>query len=181
MRSKDDLAQAQARGEPLSFLYFWGHSARPGSVGKACLSQWYAAPFVADGIRYATAEHYMMARKAELFGDQATRTLILEAPDPKRAKALGRRVASFDEQRWNAHRFAIVVDANRYKFSQSSELRRFLLDTGDAVLVEASPVDAVWGIGLAEDAAEAADPSRWPGLNLLGFALMQVRAELGAG
>lgn len=79
---------------------------------------------------------------------------------------------------WAAHRFAAVVDGNRGMFGADPQLGAYLLGTGDAVLVEASPVDAIWGIGLAADHPDAPHPSRWPGLNLLGFALMQVRAEL---
>ncbi|WP_266160863.1 NADAR family protein [Dyella silvatica] len=180
MISKEDLLRATARGEQYELLFFWGHRAKPGTVTKSCLSQWYDAPFVADGVRYLTAEHYMMAHKAELFGDIAARDAILRAPDPGKAKALGRRVKGFDEALWAEHRFAMVVDANRHKFSQAGRLKRFLLNTGTAVLVEASPSDAVWGIGLAADDADAKDPSQWPGLNLLGFALMQVREALRA-
>jgi len=162
------------------FLFFWGHTSKNPGVGKHVLSQWWPAAFILDGRTYPTAEHFMMARKAELFGDTEMLAAILSAPDPARAKMLGRRVRGFDEKRWIAHRFDIAVRGNAAKFRQNAELGQWLLATGDAVLAEASPVDAVWGIGLAADDARAQDPHRWPGLNLLGFALMRVRQALSS-
>jgi ribA/ribD-fused uncharacterized protein len=76
------------------------------------------------------------------------------------------------------HRYAIVVDANTAKFGQNPPLRDFLLGTGERVIVEASPTDRIWGIGLAASDERAADPAQWRGLNLLGFALMQARDDL---
>jgi len=133
---------------------------------------------VIDGQRYPTAEHFMMAEKAALFGDLAARARVLEAPTPGAAKALGRDVLGFDEAVWLANRFAIVVRANQAKFTQHPELGAFLKQTGSRILVEASPVDNIWGIGLAQDDARANDPSQWEGLNLLGFALMEIRRGL---
>jgi ribA/ribD-fused uncharacterized protein len=46
------------------------------------------------------------------------------------------------------------------------------------VLVEASPRDRIWGIGMSAGHRDASRPSRWRGLNLLGFALMNVRDQL---
>lgn len=160
-------------------LLFWGH--RPpkgGGVGKGCLSQWYPAPFTADGVRYATAEHYMMAGKARLFGDAEAEERVLADDDPSKAKGAGRKVRGFDEAIWAGHRYGLVVAANETKFGQHPPLRDFLLATGDRVLVEASPYDTVWGIGLSASQPEAARPSEWRGLNLLGFALMDVRTAL---
>lgn len=172
------LRQRHRAGEPLNYLYFWGH--RPGKTGitATCFSQWYEAPFVVDGQRYATAEHFMMAEKAALFGDDAIRARVLEAPDPGAAKALGRRVKGFDDAVWTAHRYSIVVRANEAKFTQNPDMRAFLAATGSRIIVEASPVDRIWGIGLAKDDPRAADPDRWDGLNLLGFALMDLRDRL---
>jgi hypothetical protein len=120
----------------------------------------------------------MMAEKARLFGDEAIRQEILATTHPKQAKALGRQVANFDNDTWVKHRFEIVVQGNKAKFSQHESLRTFLHNTGKRVLVEASPVDKIWGIGLAEDHPDAIAPERWQGLNLLGFALMVVREQL---
>jgi ribA/ribD-fused uncharacterized protein len=177
--SKDHLLAALDSGLNPKYLFFWGH--RPtadGLVSKSCFSQWFEAPFLIDGERYATAEHFMMAEKARLFGDSETRQRVLAARTPAEAKKLGRGVKNFDEAAWLAERFQIVVAANRAKFSQNPPMAEFLARTGEQVLVEASPVDAIWGIGLAADHADAAHPMRWPGFNLLGFALMQVRDEL---
>jgi ribA/ribD-fused uncharacterized protein len=174
-----ELAAAVAAGERVKFLFFWGHQPeRDGSVGPGCLSQWWPCAFIVDGTRFATAEHYMMWRKALLFGDHATAEQILAAAHPHAAKTLGRKVTGFDQRRWDAHRYNIVVAANLAKFGQHEQLGAYLAATGGRILVEASPIDRVWGIGLTHDDPAATDPSRWPGLNLLGFALMQVRAQL---
>jgi ribA/ribD-fused uncharacterized protein len=161
------------------FLFFRGHQLeRDGSVGSGCLSQWWPSPFTVDGREFATAEHYMMWRKAVLFDDPGMAARILAAPHPHAAKKLGGRVAGFDEPTWEQHRFDIVVDGNRAKFTAHDDLRAYLAGTGDRVLVEASPLDRVWGIGLSRDDPAAADPARWRGLNLLGLALMKVREAL---
>ncbi|MBB1242480.1 NADAR family protein, partial [Streptomyces durbertensis] len=149
-------------------------------VGPGCLSQWWPSPFTVDGVRYATAEHWMMARKAELFDDREALAAVLAAASPGAAKAAGRRVRGFTEERWAEHRFEVVVEGSVHKFGQHPELRAFLLATGCRVLVEASPLDRVWGIGLAADDERAADPARWLGLNLLGEALMVARSRLAA-
>lgn len=171
-----ELAQAGVRPK---YLLFWGHrAAKDGRVTASCLSQWWPAAFVVGGLEYRTAEHYMMAEKARLFGDEAVRAQVLQARTPAEAKALGRKVSGFDNEHWERERSAIVIAANTAKFEQHDPLRQFLVQTGDRVLVEASPVDAIWGIGLAADHENAERPERWPGLNLLGFALMEVRDRL---
>jgi ribA/ribD-fused uncharacterized protein len=118
--------------------------------------------------------------QARLCGDAETAGKILAAPHPGAAKALGRQVRGFDEQRWAEHRFDVVVAGNMAKFGQHHQLREFLIGTGSRVLVEASPQDRVWGIGLAAGDEQAGSPENWPGLNLLGFALMEVRRRLRA-
>ena len=123
-------------------------------------------------------EQYMMAAKAELFGDSEIQEQILKCSDPKQIKALGRKVRGFDQKVWDKFKYAIVLNGNWCKFSQNRDLREFLLSTGDSVLVEASPYDNIWGIRLAASSPEAQDPMKWRGQNLLGFALMEVRDEL---
>ncbi|WP_203924264.1 NADAR family protein [Rugosimonospora africana] len=175
----DDLCALVNRGDRVKYLLFWGHRPRrDGAVGAECLSQWWPAAFVVDGVRYASAEHYMMVGKARLFGDETTAQRMLATTKPGAVKALGRQVRAFDDATWDAHRFDLVTDGNVAKFGQHPDLRDYLLRTGDRVLVEASPVDRVWGIGLAAADPLAADPTRWRGRNLLGFALMRAREIL---
>lgn len=179
---KYDLVQTKARhdaGEPLKYLFFWGHQPnRDGSIGQSCLSQWWEQPFEVDGTSYRTAEHWMMAGKARLFSDGVALEKILAAKSPAEAKDLGRQVANFDQAAWEAERYQIVLDGNMHKFGQHPTLKEFLLKTGDRILVEASPLDRIWGIGLAKTDPGIEDPHTWKGLNLLGFALMEVRDNL---
>ena len=163
----------------LKFLFFWGHTpSKDNSIAKTCFSQWWQTAFVKDGVMYKTAEHFMMAEKARLFNDFEIRKEVIESSHPSEAKKLGRKVKNFDATLWNEHKFAIVKEANLLKFSQHVELKEYLLNTNDRVLVEASPVDSIWGIGLAESDPDAQNPNFWKGENLLGFALMEVRDEL---
>ncbi|WP_031513854.1 NADAR family protein [Streptomyces sp. NRRL F-5123] len=179
VRSVDELVACVGRGARAKYLHFWGHRPqRDGSAGPGCLSQWWPAPFIVDGARYATAEHWMMAGKARLFDDPEAEQRILAAASPGAAKAAGRKVRGFDEAVWQRERFALVAAGSRHKFGQHPELREYLLATAGRVLVEASPLDRIWGIGLAADDERAADPARWQGLNLLGFALMDARDAL---
>ncbi len=173
------LRQRCAAGETFQYLYFWGHRpAKDGKITKSCLSQWYDAPFEIVGARYPTAEHWMMASKARLFDDAESLRKILDAPNAKTAKALGRKVRDFDEAVWNANCRRLVTVGNVAKFGQNADLRAFMLGTAEQVLVEASPQDRIWGIGLAADDERANHPDTWQGQNLLGFALMDVRTEL---
>ncbi|MEM7249641.1 MAG: NADAR family protein, partial [Acidobacteriota bacterium] len=116
--------------------------------------------------------------QARLFGDEERLAEILAASEPAQAKKLGRRVKPFDDVRWKAERRDIVTAGNHAKFSQNARLRDFLLGTGRQVLVEASPMDRIWGIGMSAKDPRASDPRQWQGHNLLGFALMDVRERL---
>ena len=138
-------------------LLFYGHRVTK-TVTETCLSQWYPCQFEVDGVTYTSAEQYMMAEKAKLFGDEEIRTEILSTSDPRTCKALGRKVKNFDKAVWNEKKEDIVRDGNFEKFMQNDALRNFLLSTGDKVLVEASPTDRVWGIGLGKNNPDALDP-----------------------
>ena len=176
------LTDRARRGERIKYLHFWGHAARrDGELGTGCLSQWWPSPFTVDGVEYATSEHWMMAAKARLFQDEEAEARARSASSPALAKKAGRLVRGFDQAVWESERFGIVVAGSVHKFGQDSALLRYLLASGDRILVEASPVDRIWGIGLASDDERAQDPERWRGLNLLGFALMDARARLRAG
>ena len=175
----DQLRAADTAGDDLAVLPFWGHKPQPnGSVGAGCLSQWWPAEFTVDGISYATAEHWMMAGKARTFDDAEGLAAVLAASSPGAAKAAGRQVRGFDERRWREVCYDIVVAGNLAKFGQHADLRTFLLRTGRKILVEASPYDRIWGIGVGPTHEDALHPARWHGQNLLGFALMEVRERL---
>lgn len=179
IKDRQELIQQISAGRDFKFLFFWGHKKPPdGSVNHSCLSQWYEAGFEQDGNYYPTAEHYMMAAKARLFGDVAIEQKIMQCDHPNEAKKLGRLVSGFNTEQWNQSRFDIVVAANIAKFAQNPPLKHYLLDTGSRVLVEASPRDRIWGIGMGKNNPDAGIPKNWRGLNLLGFALMVVRAQL---
>ena len=102
----------------------------------------------------------------------------MQTSDPKEMKALGKKVKNFDQVIWDKVKYSIVLNGNYYKFSQNPEMRDFLISTGDKILVEASPLDRIWGIGLSAQDHNANKPEAWKGENLLGFALMEVRDEL---
>lgn len=159
------------------FLFFWGHTVKD-QITKSCFSQWFSLQCEENGSIYKTAEHYMMAGKAKLFNDQDILEKIVKTETPGKAKSLGRKVKNFDPKLWDAHKYEIVKNANLLKFSQNSKFKDFLLSTDDKILIEASPYDRIWGIGMLETDSRAKDPSLWNGENLLGFALMEVRDEL---
>ncbi|EAC4735049.1 NADAR family protein [Listeria monocytogenes] len=167
------------KGEKLKYIFFWGHQpAEDGKISKSCFSQWWICSFKVDGVEYNCAEQFMMAEKAKLFNDMEMREKILAAKHPKQAKDFGRLISGFQEDIWLKNRFNIVMRANQAKFSQNEELKKFLMQTKNRILVEASPVDKIWGIGIAADNKNVENPLYWKGLNLLGFALMAVRDEL---
>ncbi|MGN7865656.1 NADAR family protein [Chryseobacterium sp. 22458] len=172
-----NITERFQKREKLKFLFFWGHTVKD-EITKACFSQWYPSKFEENGIVYKTAEHYMMAGKARLFNDCEIAEEILQSKTPNQAKSLGRKVKNFDAQIWDEHKYEIVKQGNILKFSQNQKIRKFLLSTGKKILVETSPYDKIWGIGMLETDNRAENPLLWNGENLLGFALMEVRDEL---
>ncbi len=173
------IKQKAASEKKIKYLFFWGHQpSMDGTTTASCLSQWWECEFVVDDILYKSAEHWMMAEKARLFKDEEILEKIINCESPGEAKKLGRQVRNFDVEIWNEHRYEIVKQGNHFKFEQNSDLKYFLLSTKNRVLVEASPVDSIWGIGLAKNNRKVYHPSQWQGQNLLGFALMEVRDEL---
>ena len=152
------------------FVLFWG----------GWPSQWHPARFAVDGVAYSCCEQYMMAEKARVFGDEDALAKVLASESPREQKAIGRRVANFDPAVWTGVCRGIVYAGNLARFSQDPEARATLMATGDRTIVEASPLDRIWGIGLAPDSPRALDPAQWRGTNWLGVALTQVRDTLRA-
>jgi ribA/ribD-fused uncharacterized protein len=138
-------------------------------------SQWHQSYFTINNIMYNCSEQYMMSQKALLFDDKEIYSQIMKAHDPKQIKDLGKKVKNFDNYIWEENRFTIVLKACIAKFSQDETLKKLLLNTGLKTLVEASPYDNIWGIGLGEENPKARIREEWCGLNLLGLALTITR------
>ena len=141
-------------------------------------SQWYPSKIIIDDVEYNCAEQYMMAQKALTFGDTESWAGIMKAWHPSDQKAIGRKVKNFNVDEWNKVCRDIVYKANVAKFTQHEALKEGLLATGNSELVEASPTDVVWGIGLSERDPRIYDRNEWRGTNWLGEAIMKVRETL---
>ncbi len=153
-----------------NFTFFWRD--------RSPFSNWYPSIFTHNGITFSRGEQYMMYRKAMLFGDVNVAHAILLTGNPKEQKDLGRLVSNYVDEIWAAQRVDIMVEGLFEKFNQNPTLKAALLNTDDTIIVEASPVDPIWGIGLAENHPHALDQTKWRGQNLLGIVLMKVRDEL---
>lgn len=177
--SLDWIQENFRKGKKFEYLFFWGHQpSRNGDITKTCLSQWWKAEFTIEIYRYCCMEQYMMAEKARLFDDEEITGKILKSDNPKEIKKLGRKVRNFNEEIWASKRYPIVLNGNFTKFLQNENLMQFLLQTENKVLVEASPYDKIWGVGMSAEDEKINNPIEWKGQNLLGFALMEVRDEL---
>lgn len=150
------------------YVFFW----------DGIYSQWYPSPIVIDGITYNCCEQYMMHQKALFFEDIKTAEKIMKASSPRDQKMLGRSVKNFNKDRWDKVNLNIVYRANLAKFTQIKELREALLSNGNRILVEASPYDQIWGIGMGEEEPGVENPIYWKGQNLLGQVITLVKHEL---
>lgn len=152
------------------FTFFWRT--------QSPFSQWHPARFIVDGIEFNCAEQYMMYMKAKLFNDEEIAQKILDTELPSQQKALGRKVKHFDQEKWESNCKKFVYDGNYAKFTQNEELKKVLINTNGTTLVEASPTDCIWGVGLSEDDPRIQDRSTWRGKNWLGEVLTQLREDL---
>lgn len=175
----DTLCADASNGKKLNYIFFWGHQPKEdGTLSTACLSNWWISPFQVSITTYDCVEQFMMSYKACLFEDEDINKRILESKNPAEIKKLGGAVHNFDEKTWAEYKYSIILNALYAKFMQNAELKKFLLTTENAILVEASPHDKIWGIGLEQADVNATNPLKWKGENLLGFALMEVREEI---
>lgn len=150
------------------FCLFWG----------GCFSQWYKADMTIDNVEYNCCEQFMMSEKAKLFYDEDSRAFIMMSKNPREQKAIGRRVKNFNADNWNKVCRDVVYKANYAKFTQNSDCLLELYKSRGKTIVEASPYDTIWGIGLSADDPKAQDRTQWRGTNWLGEAIMKVRDEL---
>lgn len=172
----EELKKVYNKGEKLKFLFFWGHTpSADGRITEACFSQWWMCRFEVGQEEYCCAEQYMMAQKARMFGDEEMLEQIMKMRQPKAMKAYGRAIQGFEKERWDIACYDIVKRGNLAKFSQNPELWDFMKTTHRRILVEASPKDRIWGIGMGKSNPDAECPLKWRGTNLLGFALTEVR------
>jgi len=157
----------------MKVLPFWGGP----------FSNWFIAPFRALTmderlIEFNCVEQFMMVQKAMCFNDRATARKILDTPDPKEQKTLGRQVKNFDETEWMCGCRSFVKPGLVAKFTQNPELNKELIETRGRLLVEASPSDHVWGVGLPANCPTIEDTKTWKGFNFLGFLLTDLRVEM---
>jgi hypothetical protein len=176
----NSLQDAFKENQNLQFLFFWSHKpSRDGSITKTCLSQWWKCSFIIEeGTEYNSTEQLMMAEKARVFKDEICINKILLSDSPYVIKKLGSEIQNFNQKIWDDLKFEVLVKGNYYKFKQNKSLQQFLLSTNDIIIVQASPLDKIWGIGLDENNPLTLNPNIWKGENLLGFALMKVRDQI---
>ena len=151
------------------FYFFWKHE-----FGQWTLRDIYDP----DGITYNCCEQYMMYKKAMLFADFDIAKKILEETDPSNQQKMGREINGFNIDMWDKHKVGIVWYGNYLKFSQHFDLNQRLQATGNKILIEASPYDLIWGIGIGAKDDKILDRANWIGKNLLGKVLMSVRSSL---
>lgn len=150
------------------YVFFW----------NGIYSQWYTSPMVINDITYICAEQYMMHQKALFFNDTEIAEKIMLTSDPRDQKQLGREIKNFDKLRWDKVNFQIVYNANYAKFTQNEDLKKQLLETGNKIMVEASPYDQIWGIGMGEEESGIDNPMNWKGQNLLGWVITLVKHHI---
>lgn len=153
-----------------NYILFWRPTDPNGWLGN-----WHKSSFTINNITYNCVEQWIMVNKARLFNDQLHEKKIMDTGNPRTHKYYGRRVTDFDPFIWEEHKEKILYKGLFAKFSQNDKLKQKLLDTGDAILAEASPYDNIYGIGLKFDNPKALNPKNWKGQNLLGNTLMKIR------
>lgn len=171
--SEVKLEESDIEAPEQKYVFFWKIDEANGY-----LSNWYDAGFTVEGIKYKNCEQYMMAKKALLFDDIRAYYRIMDSNDPEECKSLGKGVKGFNDTVWDSCCDEIVYNANLHKFLDNEELRKQLVETGNAILAEASPRDKIWGIGLSADDENSTNPDLWQGKNKLGNVLMKIRQYL---
>ena len=171
--SKEKIIYKYASGQDLNFTFFWKTS--KGILDEGCFSQWQISHFSFRGIQYSSAEQFMMAHKAIAFNDRETLKEIMNESHPRKIKKLGRQIVNFNSDTWDKYKYCVALIGNYCKFDQNEKMKQILINTGDNIIVEASPYDKIWGVGLNATDSRIMNPFYWEGKNLLGFVLMKVR------
>lgn len=172
--SKPKIFKSQILGARMDVtnnrIYFWG----------GIFSQWYKCHIYDDklDLTFVSAEQLMMYWKAVTFNDNETAKKIHEETDPKECKALGRLIKNFDSEKWDEVKYRIVKRASYLKFSQSPDLKEWMIMCSGFEFVEASPYDKIWGVGLGQDDPLIYDKNNWQGKNLLGMCLNDACAKI---
>ena len=141
------------------------------------LSNFHPSPFWCDGNDFRWVEEYLFHRKAEFADDQVAVSKILNASSPAECKQIGRTI-KVDRQKWNNEEIIVMRKALQEKFDQNSDLKDYLLNTGDLTLGEASPTDRFWGIGCGLGREDTTKRIKWTGKNKLGELLMTLRSQM---
>lgn len=150
-------------------IFFWGDD--------DVYSNFYRFEFKYKGKTFFCSEQAFMWEKAMLFGDKNIAGQILKSTHPYECKKLGRKVKNYDDKKWGKVREDIWKEILINKFS-SEPLKSEILKTKNKILVEASPYDKLYGIGLEVWDDRVLDENNWKGKNLLGKILMGVREDL---
>ena len=171
------LEQCANKINEYGYIAFYGNNRENGY-----LSNFYCSPIISMGeleeIKFSCVEQLIMYQKAILFNDLTIANKILEVSDPKTHKRLGRSVKNFNEEIWNKNKYKILYDGLKLKFEQNDKLRNLLKNTGNKILIEASPTDCIYGIGMSSSNPNIKNPQEWKGLNMLGRALMELRKKI---
>lgn len=142
---------------------------------RPVFSNFYISPFKIGKLKYNCTEQYFQHKKAMFFEDHKTAGKIMKTQSPAQQKKLGRRVKGYDELRWMQVRKQTMESGCMAKFTQNQPEKEKLLATGDSLMVECSPTDKIWGIGLGLKDHRAKNPKNWVGQNLMGKVLENVR------
>lgn len=175
-KKKKIIKKVTVAAEPPEIVFFFSGS--PELNADKEFSNMFEAPMQVDGLTFPTVEHYFQWSKAKMFGDEEAATNIMKTASPKSVKAYGKKVKNFEKDKWEEKKNEIMKIALKAKFSQHPELRNKLQDTGTKLLAEANPRDKYWGIGTSFDTSKAKDPAKWPGKNVVGNMLQELRSEL---
>lgn len=161
-------------------VYFWAGILGNWSRVKGGIEVPAELSITGESFMVPTSEHVYMYLKAKYFEDTEIASKIIQTPDPKEAKKLGRKVKGFDEEKWKEVRQEYMWKALTLRYKYDKRFRDYLgkPEFEGHHFVEANPYDIVWSCGYLEDDPRVdLSEETWPGLNLLGKLLDRLRKE----